>query len=73
MRHRLGLGKILSTIHNYPTLAEAKKYAAGNWKKAHAPERLLRWVERLHSFRRGAKPANAPDGLRRDLENKELQ
>ena len=53
MKHGLGLNKILSTIHTYPTLAEANKYAAGEWKRAHAPQRLLRWVERLHAWRRG--------------------
>jgi pyruvate/2-oxoglutarate dehydrogenase complex dihydrolipoamide dehydrogenase (E3) component len=53
MRHRLGLNKILGTIHIYPTLAEANKYAAGAWKRAHAPQRLLAWVERFHAWRRG--------------------
>ena len=53
MRHDLGLGKILSTIHVYPTLAETNKFAAGEWRKAHKPERLLGWVERLHRWRRG--------------------
>ncbi len=53
MRHGIGLNKILGTIHIYPTLAEANKYAAGRWKQAHKPERLLRWVERWHRWRRG--------------------
>lgn len=53
MRHGLGLNKILTTIHIYPTLAEANKYAAGAWKRAHAPQRLLAWVERFHAWRRG--------------------
>ena len=53
MRHGIGLNKILGTIHIYPTLAEANKYAAGVWKKAHAPEKLLAWVERFHAWRRG--------------------
>jgi pyruvate/2-oxoglutarate dehydrogenase complex dihydrolipoamide dehydrogenase (E3) component/uncharacterized membrane protein YdjX (TVP38/TMEM64 family) len=53
MKHGLGLNKILGTIHSYPTMAEANKYAAGEWKKAHKPERLLRWVERYHGWRRG--------------------
>ncbi len=53
MKHRLGLGKILATIHSYPTMAEANKFAAGEWKKAHKPERLLRIVERYHAWRRG--------------------
>ncbi|MEJ2406755.1 MAG: FAD-dependent oxidoreductase [Candidatus Thiodiazotropha sp.] len=53
MRHKIGLNKILGTIHIYPTLAEANKYVAGNWKRAHAPKRLLQWVERFHDWRRG--------------------
>ena len=53
MKHGLGLNKILGTIHTYPTLAEANKYAAGEWKRAHQPARLLEWVARLHAWRRG--------------------
>ena len=53
MKHGLGLNKILGTIHTYPTLAEANKYAAGEWKRAHQPTRLLAWVARYHSWRRG--------------------
>lgn len=53
MKHGLGLNKILGTIHTYPTMAEANKYAAGEWKKRHAPAGLLRWVERYHTWRRG--------------------
>ena len=52
MKHGIGLNKILGTIHIYPTLAEANKYAAGAWKRAHQPERLLAWVERYHAWRR---------------------
>jgi pyruvate/2-oxoglutarate dehydrogenase complex dihydrolipoamide dehydrogenase (E3) component/uncharacterized membrane protein YdjX (TVP38/TMEM64 family) len=53
MRHGIGLNRILGTIHIYPTLAEASKYAAGAWKKAHAPQRLLGYVERFHAWMRG--------------------
>jgi pyruvate/2-oxoglutarate dehydrogenase complex dihydrolipoamide dehydrogenase (E3) component/uncharacterized membrane protein YdjX (TVP38/TMEM64 family) len=53
MRHGIGLNKILGTIHIYPTLAEANKYAAGEWKKAHTPEKVLRWLARYHAWRRG--------------------
>ena len=53
MKHGLGLNKILATIHIYPTLAEANKFVAGNWKKNHKPERLLDWVGRFHRWRRG--------------------
>ena len=53
MKHGIGLNGILGTIHVYPTWAEANKYAAGAWKKARAPERLLRQVERFHAWMRG--------------------
>ncbi len=52
MKYGLGLNKILGTIHTYPTMAEANKFAAGVWKKAHAPEGLLKWVEKFHNWRR---------------------
>ena len=52
MKHGLGLNKILGTIHTYPTLAEANKYAAGEWKRAHQPHGLLKWVQRFHDWRR---------------------
>jgi pyruvate/2-oxoglutarate dehydrogenase complex dihydrolipoamide dehydrogenase (E3) component/uncharacterized membrane protein YdjX (TVP38/TMEM64 family) len=52
MKHGLGLNKILGTIHIYPTLAEANKYAAGEWKRAHKPERLLEWIAKFHAWRR---------------------
>jgi dihydrolipoamide dehydrogenase len=53
MKHKLGLNKILGTIHIYPTLAEANKYAAGAWKRAHAPQNLLNWFGRYHAWMRG--------------------
>ncbi|MCX2833806.1 FAD-dependent oxidoreductase [Microbulbifer thermotolerans] len=53
MKYRLGLNKILGTIHAYPTWAEANKYAAGEWKRAHAPQGVLAWVEKYHQWRRG--------------------
>ncbi len=53
MRHGIGLNKILGTIHIYPTLSEANKYAAGNWKREHAPQNVLKWVARYHAWMRG--------------------
>ncbi|MEP3050872.1 MAG: FAD-dependent oxidoreductase [Erythrobacter sp.] len=53
MKHKLGLNKILGTIHPYPTMAEANKFAAGEWKKARKPEKLLSYVEKYHNWRRG--------------------
>ena len=61
MRHGFGMNKILSTIHIYPTLSEANKFAAGIWKKAHAPAGLLKLVEYFHKFRRHSTP---PSGVR---------
>ena len=53
MRHGLGLNKILGTIHAYPTMMEANKYVAGEWKRNHAPQGLLKLVEKFHTWRRG--------------------
>ena len=53
MKHGLGLNKILGTIHMYPTWAEANKYAAGEWKRNHAAETVLNWLEKYHTWRRG--------------------
>ncbi len=53
MKHGIGLNKILGTIHTYPTMAEANKYAAGAWKRAHAPQTVLAWLGRFHAWRRG--------------------
>ena len=53
MKHGLGLNKILGTIHTYPTWAEGNKYVAGEWKRNHAPETVLDWLEKYHTWRRG--------------------
>ncbi len=53
MKHGLGLNKILGTIHSYPTWAEGNKYVAGEWKRAHAPEKVLNLLEKYHAWRRG--------------------
>ncbi|WP_201550769.1 FAD-dependent oxidoreductase [Psychrobacter fjordensis] len=53
MKHGLGLNKILGTIHSYPTWAEGNKYVAGEWKRDHAPQRILSWLEKYHTWRRG--------------------
>ncbi len=52
MKHGLGLNKMLGTIHTYPTLSEANKYAAGEWKRAHQPHQLLQWVRKYHDWKR---------------------
>jgi len=56
MKRKVGLNGILSTIHIYPTFAEANKYAAGEWKRAHVSERTLDWLRRFHAWRRGEGP-----------------
>lgn len=53
MKHNLGLNKILGTIHAYPTWAEGNKYAAGEWKRNHAPHTILNWLKKYHAWRRG--------------------
>jgi pyruvate/2-oxoglutarate dehydrogenase complex dihydrolipoamide dehydrogenase (E3) component len=53
MKHKIGLNKLLGTIHIYPTMAEANKYVAGVWKRNHAPQGLLRWAGRFHAWQRG--------------------
>ncbi|WP_258807874.1 dihydrolipoyl dehydrogenase [Pseudidiomarina sp. CB1] len=53
MKQGIGLNKILGTIHSYPTMSEANKYVAGQWKQAHKPEKLLNWVAKFHRWRRG--------------------
>ncbi|EAQ97131.1 FAD-dependent oxidoreductase [Congregibacter litoralis] len=53
MKHGLGLNKILSTIHIYPTMGEANRFLAGEWKKARKPEKVLAWLERYQTWRRG--------------------
>ena len=52
MKEKLGLNKILGTIHPYPTMIEANKYAAGEWKKSHAPEGILNFLEKFHNYQR---------------------
>jgi pyruvate/2-oxoglutarate dehydrogenase complex dihydrolipoamide dehydrogenase (E3) component len=52
MKYGLGLNKILGTIHTYPTLGEANKFAAGVWKKNHQPTKLLEWVRKFHAWER---------------------
>jgi pyruvate/2-oxoglutarate dehydrogenase complex dihydrolipoamide dehydrogenase (E3) component len=60
MKYRIGLNKVLGTVHAYPTWAEANKYAAGEWKRAHAPEGVLRWLQRYHQWRRRERDGRSP-------------
>jgi dihydrolipoamide dehydrogenase len=55
MKNGLGLNKVLGTIHIYPTLSEANKYVAGEWKRAHSPEKVLQWLEKFHRWQRADK------------------
>lgn len=55
MTHRLGLNKIMNTIHIYPTLGEVNKSVASSWKKAHAPQRMLNFAGWFHRWRLGSK------------------
>ena len=53
MKYNFGLNKILATIHSYPTLSEANKYVAGEWKRKHVPEWLLHWVAKYYRWKLG--------------------
>ena len=52
MKNGIGMNKILKTIHIYPTLAEANKFAAGNWKMNNVTEKTLVWGDRINQWRR---------------------
>jgi len=54
MKQGVGLNKILATIHAYPTMSEANKYAAGEWRRNHTPVWLMKLAERLHKWRLGS-------------------
>lgn len=65
MKHGIGLNKLLGTIHVYPTMMEANKYVAGAWKRAHSPEKLLRWLRRYFSWRLGRGNGNRKQAVER--------
>ncbi|MBL0142512.1 MAG: FAD-dependent oxidoreductase [Betaproteobacteria bacterium] len=54
MRHGIGLNKVLGTIHIYPTLAEANKYAAGVWKRSTVTRGQMDFLGAFHDWTRGA-------------------
>ena len=54
MRHGIGLNKVLGTIHIYPTLVEANKYAAGGWKRAQVTTGQMDFLEAFQAWGRGA-------------------
>ncbi|MFT6341947.1 MAG: dihydrolipoamide dehydrogenase [Glaciecola sp.] len=53
MKHNIGLNKILSTIHIYPTMSEANKFVAGEWKRKNVSEKTLAWLAKFHHWMRG--------------------
>lgn len=55
MRNGLGLKAVLRTVHSYPTFAEANKYAAGEWRRAHLSPVALSLLRRFHDWRRGGR------------------
>ncbi len=52
MKYKLGLNHILKTIHTYPTLSEANKMAAGQWRKSKISPRLLKISESFNQWQR---------------------
>jgi pyruvate/2-oxoglutarate dehydrogenase complex dihydrolipoamide dehydrogenase (E3) component/uncharacterized membrane protein YdjX (TVP38/TMEM64 family) len=67
MKHGLGLNKILGTIHTYPTLAEANKYAAGAWKRSTVTRGQWDFLTALQAWRRGERGLGAVLGQVRAL------
>ena len=53
MKHRLGMNHILGTIHVYPTLPEANKFAAGVWKRAQVTQGQMAFARAYHAWTRG--------------------
>jgi pyruvate/2-oxoglutarate dehydrogenase complex dihydrolipoamide dehydrogenase (E3) component/uncharacterized membrane protein YdjX (TVP38/TMEM64 family) len=53
MKHGFGLEGILSTIHTYPTLGEANKFAAGVYKRSTATVGKLAVAKALNDWTRG--------------------
>lgn len=54
MKQRIGLSTILGTIHAYPTLVEANKYAAGAWRRAQVTQGQATFLAAFQAWRRGA-------------------
>jgi pyruvate/2-oxoglutarate dehydrogenase complex dihydrolipoamide dehydrogenase (E3) component len=54
MKHRVGLNRILGTIHVYPTLPEANKYVAGAWKRAQVTRGQMTLARAFNDWTRGA-------------------
>lgn len=52
MKYNLGLNHILKTIHTYPTLSEANKMAAGQWRKSKISPKLLKISESFNQWQR---------------------
>ena len=59
MKHGIGLNKILGTIHAYPTLPEANKYAAGVWKRKQVTQGQMAFAKAFNDWTRGER-ASAP-------------
>ncbi|MCB9072813.1 MAG: FAD-dependent oxidoreductase [Bdellovibrionaceae bacterium] len=51
IKHGLGLNKILQTIHIYPTLTEANKFAAGEWRRGTLSEKMLNLSKSFNNWR----------------------
>ncbi|MGZ5063301.1 MAG: FAD-dependent oxidoreductase, partial [Usitatibacter sp.] len=53
MKHGIGLDKVLGTIHAYPTLPEANKFAAGVWKKKQVTQGQMAFAQAFNEWTRG--------------------
>jgi pyruvate/2-oxoglutarate dehydrogenase complex dihydrolipoamide dehydrogenase (E3) component len=53
MKHGVGLNKVLGTIHAYPTLPEANKFAAGVWKRKQVTQGQMALARSFNEWTRG--------------------
>jgi len=52
MKNGVGLNGILGTIHPYPSMIEANKFAAGEWKRKQTPQWAFDLLTKFHNWRR---------------------
>jgi pyruvate/2-oxoglutarate dehydrogenase complex dihydrolipoamide dehydrogenase (E3) component len=59
MKQNIGLNRILGTIHIYPTLAEANRAAAGQWRRAQVTLGQWAFLEAVQGWMRGVRGLGA--------------
>ena len=52
--HRLGLNKILQTVHIYPTRSEINRMVAGKWRRSQLSDKTISLLKKFQSWRLGS-------------------